>query len=182
MGDSNLEAGRYKMAFIDYLQKVENLCQCKELLELYNHLLDMQKAYGDKLITVFEYRDEFLFLCEMLREKHGLTVDFNEAFSRVEIDYEMRRVEEDFAYRRLKMAIHGYFGTTTKIVQFHSNTCQTMDLRAILTTDADAVARRKCFRRLLKRESDPLSPFVMERYFQDEIYEAYDNVTKLFLP
>ena len=177
MDVSKLEVGRYKAIFLDYLWKAEALCQCKELLERCDHLCDMQKVYGRKLITVLDYREEFLSLCDTLRRLYGFVADFDEAFSRVKTDYEIRKEEEEAAYKRLKTATCKCFGNASKVVRFCDNTRDTTNLRNLLIDDSDARARRDCFRRLLQREGDILSPVAMVTFFRDEIYGAYDNMS-----
>lgn len=177
-GNDRLEVGRYKMVFLDYLQKAEDLCQCEELLTRCEHLCDMRKAYGIKLVTVEEYREEFLSLCGMLRAKHGLNGNFDEAFGRVEMDYEIRKEEEEIAYRRLKEAIQETFGNEEKVVQMYGGPRRVVNLRAMLTKDDDAAMRRGYFRQLLMREGDPVSPAMMTTCFQDKISLLYDSALK----
>lgn len=182
MGVSRLVAngksdiGKYKMVFLDYLQKAEDLCRCKDLLERCEHYCDMRKAYGGMLVTVLEYRDEFLYLCETLRERYGLVANFEEAFGRVEMDYEIRREEEAIAYDRLKRAIHETFGSE-KVVQIRGKSREIANIRALLLDDDDAAMRRKHFRRLLMREGDPFTMDVMAVFFLDEVCALYDNKT-----
>lgn len=174
MGNSKLEAGRYKMAFLDYLQKAEDLCRCIGISVRFKHFCDMQKAYGGKLISVLEYRKEFLAFCEMLRSKYGFTDDLSEALGRIEMDCEIKREEEEIAYRRLKKEIRACFGATDKVIQMCSSSRETMNLRVLLTEDEDASERRKCFWRLLKEEGNPISPLEMSTIFFEEIYATYN--------
>ena len=182
MGDSKLTgrlAGRYKMVFLDYLQKAEDLCECEELLTRCEHLCDMRKAYGMNLATVTEYREEFLSLCGTLCEKYGLNGNFDETFGRVEMNYKIRREEEEAAYGRLKRIVSEVFGTTGKVVQMRGNHLGLGGIRTLLTEDEDAAMRRRHFRRLLMREGDPISPVMMATYFTDKIYSLYSNVSKI---
>ena len=165
------------MVFLDYLQKAEDLCECKELLTRCEHLCDMREAYGMNLATVTEYREEFLSLCRVLREKYGLNGNFDEAFGRVEMDCEIRREEEEVAYERLKRAIRETFDDE-KVMPIHSGPHGVVGLRKLLTDDKDATMRRRCFRRLLMREGDLISPVMMATYFYDEICLLYGNISK----
>jgi hypothetical protein len=168
-------AGRYKMVFLDYLAKVDNLYQCSELMEQCERFRDMRDTYGGKLISVMEYRKDFLSLCDTLRDEYGLAGDFNEAIDRVTTDLAIRREEEAQAYSRLKVVIREWFGDTEKIIQMCGSRPGTTNLRMLLTEDEDAVARRKFFRRILMREGEAISPLVLLTMFREEVYILYNH-------